>query len=108
MKSAVLIAALLLASCATHRYGRAIALTDIERRSLTCEQIEIEIEKCNAFLAEVNKPTPGGAAVLGFLGDFGIGNSMERSEARKSGMARLEELQALKASKGCPDGDETN
>ena len=105
MKLLTIVPLLLLASCATHRYGRALALTDIERQTLSCEQIEVEIAKCNAFLAEIAQPVPGGAAALGFLGDLGIGNSMEKSDARKSGMKRLEELQALKESKGCPQGE---
>ncbi|MGK3295947.1 hypothetical protein ACSLNR_29120, partial [Escherichia coli] len=37
--------------------------------------------------------------VLGFLGDFGIGNGMAKGEARKKAANRLNQLEALKAAK---------
>ena len=40
-------------------------------------------------------------SVLGFLGDYGIGNSMERGSAERSATQRLRQLQDLRASKGC-------
>lgn len=100
--TAVTLSILLLTACATHRYGRQLALTPTEREALTCEQIQIEIEKCNAFLAEVNSGAPAGRQVLAVLGDFGIGNSMEQQDARESGKTRLDELIALKAERQCP------
>jgi hypothetical protein len=95
-------------SCATHRYGREIALTDAERASLTCEQIEVEIAKVEAFLADVTEGAPAGADVLAFLGDFGIGNTMEKSAARKSGEIRLQDLRELRWEKGCPGAEDPN
>jgi len=40
-----------------------------------------------------------GRTVLGFLGDFGIGNGMAKSEAQKKSTARLNQLESLKAVK---------
>ncbi len=42
-----------------------------------------------------------GKDVLSFLGDFGIGDSMEYSEAIESGTTRISDLQELKREKGC-------
>ena len=89
-------------SCATHRYGREMPLTDAERVVLTCKQLDVEIAKTEAFLAQVNQGAPAGAATLGFLGDFGIGNAMEKTEALKSGERRLFDLQEQRFAKGCP------
>lgn len=89
-------------SCATHRHGREMPLTDAERASLTCEQLVVEIAKTEAFLAQVKQGAPGGAAFLAFLGDFGIGNDMERRAALESGERRLFDLQEQRYAKGCP------
>src|SRR5260221_11537309 len=92
----------LTSSCATYRYGREMPLTDAERATLTCEQLDVEIAKTEAFIAQVNKGAPGDAAALAFLGDFGIGNAMERKDALKSGERRLYDLQEQRFAKGCP------
>jgi hypothetical protein len=97
-----LVVAFTSAGCATHRYGRLQSLTEIERETLTCEQLEVEVAKAEQFLQEIKAGAPAGKAVLGVLGDFGIGNAMERDDARKSGERRLRELQEARYRKGCP------
>jgi hypothetical protein len=42
-----------------------------------------------------------GKDVLGFLGDFGIGNNMEYRDAMKSGTTRGAALTELRAQKNC-------
>jgi len=95
---------LFLTACATQRYGRAIPLSPSERRSLTCEQIVLEIEKTEFFVADIQRQRSetSGAHVLGFLGDFGIGNVMEGDAAEASGEDRLRQLRALHSEKRCP------
>ena len=95
--------ALSLAACATQRYGRMTAVSPGEHASLSCEQIALEVEKANFFIADVKKQRSetSGAHVLGALGDFGIGNVMEGDAAEKSGTDRLNELKALQVAKGC-------
>jgi len=92
-----------LTACATQRYGRMTPVSPGERASLNCEQIALEIEKANFFVADVQqqRSETTGAHVLGALGDFGIGNVMEGDAAEKSGTDRLNELKALEAAKGC-------
>jgi hypothetical protein len=96
-------ATLLLTACATQRYGRATPISDAEKRLLTCEQIDLEIAKNDAFLKQTADQAGKftGKDVLGFMGDFGIGNSMEYKEAMKSGTDRGAQLSSLRAEKGC-------
>ena len=93
-----------LTACATQRYGREAPVSPGERSSLTCEQIVLEIEKSEFFIADIQRQRrdTSGAHVLGFLGDFGIGNVMEGDAAELSGMERLSQLKALQSEKGCP------
>ncbi len=93
---------LVVAGCATKRYGRQTELSDVEKRDLTCRELDIEISKVRAFMDQVNKDGFDGRDVLGILGDFGIGNAMEKGDAIKSGEKRLQQLQDLKQAKKCP------
>lgn len=89
--------------CSTKNHGRLTPLSDVERRELTCREIDIELAKVDAFLGQVSENSKiDGRSVLGFLGDFGIGNTMERNAAEKSARERRDELSALRVSKGCP------
>jgi hypothetical protein len=100
---AALIPALLLTSaCATKRYGRLQPLTGAERVHYTCRDVDLEIAKVQAFQQQVVEGAQFNAAsVLGILGDYGIGNSMERGAAEASAAKRLGQLTDLKAEKGC-------
>ena len=92
-----------LSACATQRYGRETPVSPGESASLTCDQITLEIEKTEFFLADIRRQRSetSGAHVLGFLGDFGIGNVMEGDAAEASGEQRLSELRSLQSSKSC-------
>ncbi|HFK3583016.1 TPA: hypothetical protein ACGZOX_005363 [Klebsiella pneumoniae] len=71
--------------------------------SLDCAAIKQEIAKTHSIQNEIE--TTGqfdGRTVLGALGDFGIGNGMAKSEARKKAQARLQQLESLKTIK-CSD-----
>lgn len=98
-----LLPALLLASgCATKRYGRLQPLTGVERVAYSCRDIDLELAKVGAFQQQVIEGAEFNAAsALGILGDWGIGNSMERGSAEKSAIQRLNQLNDLKAEKGC-------
>ena len=69
---------------------------------MTCRELDLEIAKVHGFIDKVNKESEfSGRDVLAILGDFGIGNNMERGAALKSANQRLEELQESKVAKGC-------
>lgn len=100
--SLIIIAILLIAGCATKNYGRQGSLTDYEKDIMTCREIDLETAKVRGFIDHVNKESEfSGKDVLAFLGDFGIGNNMERSAALESANARMEQLRALRERKKC-------
>ncbi len=102
----LLAAALAITGCATQRYGRMTPLSDAERSAMTCRDTQLEIVRAEAFLTDIRKQrgATSGAHVLGFMGDFGIGNVIEGDTAEASGVARLAELRALAQQKSCAAG----
>ncbi|MGB0846803.1 MAG: hypothetical protein ACPGSM_08755 [Thiolinea sp.] len=105
----VIISSLLIATsftalqgCATKHYGRQGELTSFEKTTMTCRELDIEIAKVDGFVTKMNKDNKVDTrAVLAFLGDFGIGNTMERSAAMKSAMDRKSALNSVKEKKNC-------
>lgn len=94
------VVALTLAGCATKQYPQAANVTGGESSAMDCKAVELEIAKVKSVQQEIE--TTGefdGRTVLGFLGDFGIGNGMAKGEARKKATNRLNQLEALKAVK---------
>ncbi|MBO4119872.1 hypothetical protein EM868_09170 [Cupriavidus gilardii] len=102
---AAALAALTATGCATKNYGRQGTLTDYEKRTMSCREIQLEQAKVQGFIEHVNKESEfDGRSVLSFLGDFGIGNLMEKDSAMKSATDRSAQLQAVAAQKGCSYG----
>lgn len=103
MKQFALMAVLGLAAvsgCATKTYGRLGPLTSYETASLTCREIDLDIGRTHGFIQRVNNESEfSGKDVLAFLGDFGIGNSMEKSAAMESATTRLNQLESLRGSR---------
>lgn len=107
MKHRVLLAAsalvlLSIQGCATKTYGRQGSLTSFEKDSMTCRELDLEIAKVNGFTEHVNKESEfSGRDVLAILGDFGIGNNLEKSAALESANKRIEQLRAQRDAKKC-------
>lgn len=102
-KALILIAALSIAGCATKQYPQAATVTSEETLTMNCQDIQREIAKTKSIQHEIE--TTGefdGRTVLGALGDFGIGNGMAKSEARKKAAARLNQLESIKTVKCQP------
>jgi len=100
--TSIIFPALLVSGCATKNYGRMQPLTGAERVAYTCRDIDLEIAKVQAFQQQVIEGAQFNmASVLGILGDYGIGNNMERSAAEASAARRLGQLSDLKAERGC-------
>lgn len=94
--------ALATSGCATKRYGRMQPLTYAETEAYDCRQLDIEIAKVEAFRQQVADGAQVNlASVAGFLGDWGIGNSMEKNSAEKSATERMNDLLAARTAKGC-------
>jgi len=96
----MVIAAFAATGCATKQYPQAAPVTSEETLSMDCQAIKLEIAKVKSVQSEIE--TTGefdGRTVLGALGDFGIGNGMAKSEARKKASARLNQLESIKSVK---------
>ena len=94
---------LLASACATKRYGRMQPATGHEIKSYSCEDIKIEISKIDAFELQVAEGAEfSGLSVLSFLGDLGIGNTMEKDAALKTAKERRVSLNNASATKNCP------
>lgn len=108
MRTAVFAVVLTLCGCATERFGREQHVTTAEQTALTCDQVDLEIAKVDGFLTDVDEQWSNtkGRRFLGFVGDFGIGNHHERSDAIESADARREQLLALRMKKGCAGSPE--
>lgn len=99
----VAISAIVLVGCATKQYPQASSVTSDESSTYDCQGVKQEIAKTKSIQNEIE--TTGqfdGRTVMGALGDFGIGNGMAKTEARKKAQLRLNQLQELKKIK-CDD-----
>lgn len=104
MRSIIVLAAgvMLISGCATKRYGRLTPLSGAEQASYTCREIAIELAKVQAFEDSISQGSKTNvASVAGFLGDFGIGNSMEKGAAERSAIERRQQLDRLAMEKSC-------
>lgn len=100
--AATAIALLSIQGCATKTYGRQGGLTSHEKETLTCREIDLETARVRGWIDHVNKESEfSGRDVLAFLGDFGIGNTLEKSAALESANARLQQLDELREAKKC-------
>ncbi|MFK0377826.1 hypothetical protein [Pandoraea sp. NPDC090278] len=98
----VVFAVVAVSGCATKNYGRQGELTGYEKGAMTCREIDLETAKVNGFIEHVNRESQfDGRSVLSFLGDFGVGNMMEKDSAMESANRRRVALDDLRASKGC-------
>lgn len=104
----ILCITLSLTGCATKNYGRQGELTQYEKDTMTCREIALEKAKVQGFIEHVEKESKfDGRSVLSFLGDFGVGNVIEKGEALKSANKRLDQLKEAEKQKNCDDNATT-
>lgn len=88
--------------CSTKNYGRQPELTSFEKQTMTCREIDLEQAKVQGFLQHISEESQfDGRSVLSFLGDFGIGNTMEKESAMDSANQRMLQLGNARMSQGC-------
>lgn len=76
-----------------------------EASILTCKDIALELVKTDQVEQQINQTGETDVkSVMGFLGDFGIGNSMAKSDARKALATRRAGLHDAQLQKGCMNG----
>ena len=94
------VVALSLTGCAVKQYPQAGLVTSEESTLYTCHDVTVELSKANATKKDIeNIGRFDARTVLGFLGDFGIGNGIAKNQARTKANARVEQLESLKAVK---------
>ena len=70
---------------------------------MSCREVDLDLAKTRGFIDQVNKESEfSGKDVLAILGDFGIGNNMERTAALESANGRIASLSELRRTKQCP------
>jgi hypothetical protein len=93
---------LVLLACSTKNYGRQSDLTEYEAKTMSCRELDLEQAKAQGFIQHVNQESEfDGRSVLSFLGDFGMGNLMEKDSALKSATNRMNELSKVRSTKSC-------
>lgn len=98
----LLLCMLCVTGCATKNYGRQGELTQYEKNTMTCREIALEKAKVQGFKEHVEKESEfDGRSVLSFLGDFGVGNVIEKKAALTSANRRLEQLKEVEKQKNC-------
>lgn len=90
--------------CATKRYPISTELSAVEERALTCRELAIELAKADEIEAKItDTATTDWRSVAGFLGDYGIGNAMAKSEAAKALSDRRMSIKGAQVVRGCSD-----
>jgi outer membrane lipoprotein SlyB len=87
MKKIVLLVAVALSlyGCATKQYAQSPSVSSAEAAALDCKAISQELAKCHSTQEEIERTGDfDGKTVLGFLGDFGVGNAMAKDTAREA------------------------
>ncbi len=96
------VAVLALNGCATKRYPIASELSAVEKSELTCRELQIELGKVEETQAKIADTAEiDWRSGAGFLGDFGIGNAMAKSEAEKALATRRLGIREAQANKNC-------
>lgn len=104
MKSVVLmgLSLVVLLGCATKNYGRQGVLTDLEKQTMSCREIQLEQAKVMGFSQHIDHESAfDGRDIFAFLGDLGIGNAIEKDAAVESAKQRYHQLESAAYEKGC-------
>lgn len=89
-------------SCATKRYPIAAPMSSAETSLMTCQNLELELIRTEQVENKINQTSNFDMkTVLGFLGDFGIGNAMAKNEALSALSERRETIREAQISRGC-------
>jgi hypothetical protein len=99
---ALVAGATLTAGCATKRYPMATPLSGAEISLMNCRELMLEGVKTDEMQKQIAETSQvDWRSVAGFLGDYGIGNAMAKSEADAALSARRASINTAQAQKGC-------
>ncbi|KAJ9432864.1 hypothetical protein SAMN05518863_102323 [Candidatus Pantoea symbiotica] len=98
MYKPVILIAMLLSGCALKQYPQSANVSDAEAQTYDCAALNQEIAKSQSVKQQIDKTGEFDAlTILGFVGDFGIGNGLAKASANNKAAARLQQLENLKA-----------
>lgn len=101
------VAALALSACATKRYPIATPLSSSEAALMNCRELAIEEERIETTRTQIAQTAEvDWRSVAGFLGDYGIGNAMARSEADAALQLRAETIRTAQSNRRCNGANE--
>lgn len=106
MKKAILIAGIVVligtSACATKRYPIATTFSAAEAAAMDCNALNLELIRAEQIQAQIaDTANLDWRSAAGFLGDFGIGNAMARSDADKAITQRITSIRSAQAQKAC-------
>ena len=91
-----------ISGCATKRYPIATPLSEAEIQLMDCDDLALEAVRVEQVQHQIVETAEfDWRSVAGFLGDYGIGNAMARSEAEAALSERLQTIRAAQAREGC-------
>lgn len=103
---AIAIAAIATTSaCATKRYPISTPLSSAEMQLMDCKDLQLEVIRTEQVQHQITETAQTDwRSVAGFMGDYGIGNAMAKSEAETALSDRLQTVRGAQAQQGCLDG----
>lgn len=98
----LLVAALTTSACATKRYPIATQWSAAEAEAMDCNALRLELVRANQLQIQISQTADfDWRSVAGFLGDYGIGNAMAKSDADKALRERITGIQEAQRQKRC-------
>jgi hypothetical protein len=99
---AALVLSFTVAGCATKRYPIATPISAAEVGAMQCRDLQLELIRAEQVQLQIsNTAQADWRSAAGFLGDFGIGNAMAKSEAEKAVRLRMESIRTAQSQKNC-------
>ncbi|MFC0633261.1 hypothetical protein [Brevundimonas balnearis] len=103
MVMAALGVAVMASGCATKRYPIATAWSQAEAEVMDCNQLRLEMIRARQVETQIAETADfDWRSVAGFLGDYGIGNAMAKSDADRAIRQRIAGIQEAQREKNCP------
>ena len=100
--AAAVLAIAVTSGCATKRYPIATPLSEAEIELMDCDALQLELIRSEQVRAQINETAETDwRSVAGFLGDYGIGNTMAKNEAESALTDRVSSIRAAQARKDC-------
>lgn len=91
-----------LAGCATKQYVQVGMLSNDERTTMSCHDLDVEMARAKGVQQTLDQQDGFDVrSVLSFFGDFGVGNYMALSSAESGVRHRMSDLQDARVAKAC-------